>query len=104
MVRSKLHLSGRSRAMGDFGNITGMIDGMVEEEEQGADDKQKPWCNGEFEKKDYEAKDEKTEISKLDAKMEEETDIIAATEEEIKALTEGIAALDKTDIIAATEE
>merc|ERR1719335_1326432 len=57
-VRSKLRREARSKAAPDFGNITGMVDGMidVEEEEQEGDDKQKPWCNGEFEKEDREAK------------------------------------------------
>merc|ERR1719262_679122 len=76
MTRSKLRVKARSTA--DFGNITGMVDDMVviEEEEQDGDDKQQPWCNGEFEKEDG---------------------------EEIAALTESIAELDKT-VAKATEQ
>merc|ERR1719159_1198566 len=74
MTRSKLKLLARSKQAPDFGNITGMVDGMIvlEEEEQNGDDTQKPWCNGEF-------------------------------EEEIRALQEEIAGLDKT-VAQATEQ
>merc|ERR1719421_2669074 len=63
MARSKLRLAGRAGEAADFGNITGMVDNMVEieTEEQGADDHEKPWCNGEFEKEDRANKAEKTE-------------------------------------------
>merc|ERR1719238_964249 len=82
-----------------------MVDDMIvlEGEEQEDDNHQKPWCNGEFEKEDREEKAEKTEMSHLDAEMEEETDIIAQLDEEIKALTDGVQALDKT-VAQATEQ
>merc|ERR1719387_659470 len=104
MIRSSLRVQSRNKAP-SFGNITGLVDDMIvlEEEEQAGDDHEKPWCNGEFEKKDREEKGEKTEISALDAEMEEETDAISALEEEIKALTEGIADLDKK-VAEATEQ
>merc|ERR1719327_1310153 len=78
-----------------------MVDDMIvlEEEEQSGDDHQKPWCNGEFEKEDS----EKSEVSALEAEMEEETDAIAGLEEEIKALEDGIKGLDKT-VAQATEQ
>merc|ERR550514_2645136 len=78
-----------------------MVDDMIvlEGEEQEDDNHQKPWCNGEFEKE----KSEKTEMSHLEAEMEEESDIIAQLEEEIQALTAGIQALDKT-VAQATEQ
>merc|ERR550514_2632869 len=105
MIRSKLKLLARSKQAPDFGNITGMVDGMIvlEEEEQQGDDKQKPWCNGEFEQEDREEKSEKGEIASLDAEMLEEADAIAGLEEEIKALQEEIAGLDKT-VAQATEQ
>merc|ERR1719265_1400047 len=105
MMRSKLKLLARSQQAPDFVNVSGMVDDMivVEEEEQDGDDKQKPWCNGEFEKEDREEKSEKTEISSLDAEIQEETDAIAALEEEIKALTDEIAGLDKA-VAQATEQ
>merc|ERR1719235_1756819 len=98
MMRSKLRVLARSKAKADFGNITGMVDGMIvlEEEEQEGDDTQKPWCNGEFEKEDRAEKSEKSEIASLDAEMLEEADAIAGLEEEIKSLQESIAELDKT--------
>merc|ERR1719274_329518 len=82
-----------------------MVDDMIglEAEEQTKDDKQKPWCNGEFDKEDREEKAEKTEMASLEAEMEEESDAIAALEDEIKALTEGVAGLDKT-VALATEQ
>merc|ERR1719335_884803 len=76
---------------------------VIETEEQGSDDHQQPWCNGEFEEKDRETKAEKGEISHLDAEMEEESDAVATLEEEIKALSEGIAGLDKA-VAEATEQ
>merc|ERR1719453_299959 len=104
MARTKLRLLARSKSP-DFGNITGMVDGMIvlEEDEQAGDDKQKPWCNGEFEKEDREEKSEKTEIAHLDAEIAEETDAIAALEEEITGLTASVAGLDKA-VAQATEQ
>merc|ERR1719498_2015201 len=105
IMRSKLRLMARSKQAPDFGNITGMVDGMIvlEEEEQEGDDHQKPWCNGEFEKEDRAEKSEKSEIASLDAEMLEEADAIAGLEEEIKALQDEIAGLDKT-VAQATEQ
>merc|ERR1719274_273558 len=82
-----------------------MVDDMIglEAEEQTKDDKQKPWCNGEFDKEDREEKAEKTEMASLEAEMEEESDAIAALEDEIKALTASVAGLDKT-VALATEQ
>merc|ERR1719506_3256714 len=85
MVRSKLRHQVRSLGAPSFGNITGMVDNMIdlEGEEQENDNHQKPWCNGEFEKEAREETAEKTEIGSLEAEMEEEADMIAALEEEI---------------------
>merc|ERR1719231_2224784 len=76
---------------------------VLDEDEQAGDDKQKPWCNGEFEQEDREEKAEKGEIASLDAEMLEESDAIAGLEEEIKALQDEIAGLDKT-VAQATEQ
>merc|ERR1719482_2128463 len=105
MTRSKLRLLARSKQAPDFGNITGMVDDMInlESEEQHDDDHQKPWCNGEFEKEDREEKSEKTEISSLEAEMAQESDSIESLTEEIKALEAAIAGLDKT-VAQATEQ
>jgi len=103
-TRSRLRMAGRSGATGDFGNITGMVDDMIviEGEEQKTDDSDKPWCNGEFEKGDRETKEEKGEISHLEAEMEEEQEMLDALAEEVKGLTESIADLDKK-VAEATE-
>merc|ERR1719183_992935 len=104
MARSKLRLCAKMH--GDvFANITGMIDGMVtlELEEQAADDKQKPWCNGEFEKEDREENREKADVSSLGAEMEEESDAIDGLVEEIKLLQGDVEALDKS-VAQATEQ
>merc|ERR1719271_1958420 len=98
MARSKLNLQTRGQQQApSFGNITGMVDDMIdlEAEEQGDDDHQKPWCNGEFQKEDREEKAEKTEMASLGAEIEEETDAIAGIEEEIKALMKSVEDLDK---------
>merc|ERR1719262_793036 len=104
MARSKLKLLARSKSP-DFGNITGMVDGMIvlEGKEQEGDDKQKPWCNGEFEKEDREEKGEKADISSLEAEMEMEADAIDTLEEEIKTLQGEVEALDKS-VAQATEQ
>jgi len=100
MTRSKLRMHAPN-----FGNISGMIDDMVdlEVQEQNGDDKQKPWCNGEFEKEDREEKSEKSEIASLEAEMEEESDTIDGIDEEIKTLKDEIDALDKS-VAQATEQ
>merc|ERR1719487_2351147 len=58
----------------NFGEVIHMVDNMVtlEGKEQENDDTEKPWCNGEFDKKDREETSEKKEISKLEAEIEEE--------------------------------
>merc|ERR1719274_40951 len=105
MARSKLRLEARTGQAPSFGNISGMVDDMItlETEEQGDDDHQKPWCNGEFEKEDREEKAEKTEMASLEAEQEEEADAISGLEEEIKTLTDEVAALDKS-VAEATEQ
>jgi len=104
MTKSKLRMQGRN-GEGPMGNITGMVDNMItlEGEEQENDNTQKPWCNGEFEKESREESAEKTEMSSLEAEIEEETDMIEGLEEEIKSLTEQIAGLDKT-VVEATAQ
>merc|ERR1719274_529926 len=105
MARSKLRVQARSKSQEGFGNISGMVDDMItlETEEQGDDDHQKPWCNGEFEKEDREEKSEKTEMASLEAEIAEETDAIAALEEEIKAHMDAVQKLDK-QVALATEQ
>merc|ERR1719197_865825 len=82
-----------------------MIDEMVtlEGKEQDADDTQKPWCNGEFDKSAREEEAEKTEISGLEAEIQDETDHIAMINEEVAALKQEIMDLDKA-VSEATEQ
>merc|ERR1719399_1646121 len=82
-----------------------MVDDMVvlEGKEQADDDKQMPWCNGEFEKTDRETKGEKKEIEALDAEVTKDTDLIAATNDEIANLKTEIMELDKA-VAEATEQ
>merc|ERR1719163_202593 len=105
MVRSKLRHQVRSQGAPSFGNITGMVDNMIdlEGEEQENDNHQKPWCNGEFEKEAREETGEKTEMASLEAEMEEEQDAIDGLDEEIKTLTAEVEGLDKS-VAEATEQ
>merc|ERR1719163_1382135 len=97
--RVKQHNRGRNMASGGFDEVTKMVDDMVEIEgkEQEADNKKMPWCNGEFEKNDREEKGEKTEISKLEAEIEEDTDAIEALNTEVANAKVEIAEFDKND-------
>jgi len=105
MARSKLRLLARSKQEPSMGNITGMVDDMItlEGEEQENDNHQKPWCNGEFEKEAREEQHEKSEMSSLEAEMEEEQDALDGLDEEIKTLTGEVEALDKA-VAQATEQ
>merc|ERR1719399_2810830 len=82
-----------------------MVDDMVvlEGKEQADDDKQMPWCNGEFEKTDREEKGEKKEIEALDAEVTKDADEIAAVNDEIANLKTEIMELDKA-VSEATEQ
>merc|ERR1719337_97686 len=66
------------------------------------DEKQKAWCEGEFEKAADEEAAAKTKLGQTDAELAELTDKISELMEEISALTTGIAALDKS-VADATE-
>jgi len=109
-LRSKLsqqvrqHRRGRATG-GGFEEVQKMVDDMVtlEGKEQAADDKQMPWCNGEFEKSAREEKGEKDEISKLEAEIDQETDGIAALNDEIANQKLEIQELDKA-VVEATEQ
>merc|ERR1719399_51524 len=82
-----------------------MVDDMVvlEGKEQADDDKQMPWCNGEFEKTDREEKAEKKDIEALDAEITKDGDMIAALNDEIANLKTEIMELDKA-VSEATEQ
>merc|ERR1719313_2860306 len=103
--RVKQHNRGRNMLAGGFDEVTKMVDDMVEIEgkEQDADNKKMPWCNGEFDKNDREEKGEKTEISKLEAEIEEDTAAIEALNAEVANAKTEIAELDKA-VVEATEQ
>jgi len=103
--RVRQHARGTARDAGGFDEVTKMVDDMVvlEGKEQAEDDKQMPWCNGEFEKSDREEKAEKTEISKLTSEIDEESDAIQAINDEIATLKTEIAELDKA-VSEATDQ
>merc|ERR1719171_200557 len=103
--RVKQHNRGRNMLARGFDEVTKMVDDMVEIEgkEQDADNKKMPWCNGEFDKNDREEKGEKTEISKLEAEIEEDSDAIEALNTEVANAKTEIAELDKA-VVEATEQ
>merc|ERR1719281_1323171 len=98
---SKLKL----KSAGGFDEVKKMIDDMVVllGKQQVEDEKQKTYCEDEFEKAADEEAAAKTKLSETDAKLAELTDSIGTLMEEISALTASIAALDKS-VADATEQ
>jgi len=102
-LRSKIAAQQRAGTQ-QFDEIMKMIDDMVVllGKEQGEDEKQKTWCEGEFEKSADEEAAAKTKLSQIEAEIGELTDSIAELSEEINTLTSEIAELDKS-VADATE-
>merc|ERR1719265_2224832 len=98
---SKLKLN----SAGSFDDVTKMIDDMVVllGKQQKEDEKQKTYCEDEFEKAADEEAASKTKLAQTDAKLAELTDTIGTLMEEISALTASIEALDKS-VADATEQ
>merc|ERR1719463_798042 len=98
---SKLKL----KSAGGFDDVIKMIDDMVVllGKQQKDDEKQKAYCEDEFEKAEDEQAATKTKLAQTDAKLSELTDTIGTLMEEISALTASIAALDKS-VADATEQ
>ena len=65
LTRWVLFLEGCQSVQGGFESPRG----GPEEEEQSADDHQKPWCNGEFEKEAREEKSEKQDLNMVEAEQ-----------------------------------
>merc|ERR1719506_1351202 len=82
-----------------------MIDDMVVllGKQQADDEKQKAYCEDEFEKAGDEEAAAKTKLTETDAKLAELTDTIGTLMEEISGLEASIAALDKS-VADATEQ
>merc|ERR1719301_138960 len=95
----------RSGGAVDFSAITKMIDEMVKvlEAEEADDEKHKVWCVGELTSTADSTEKATAKSASLDAAISEATDEAATLAEDIKALTAGIAALDK-DVATATEQ
>merc|ERR1719359_2383859 len=83
--------------MMNFGEVIKMVDDMVAilGKDQADDEKQKAYCEGEFEKAADEEAAAKTKLAQTDATLAELTDSIGTLMEEISALEASIAALDK---------
>merc|ERR1719310_1086107 len=98
---SKLKL----KSSGGFDEVKKMIDDMVVllGKQQKEDEKQKAYCEDEFEKAADEEAAAKTKLAQTDATLAELTDKIGTLMEEISGLTASIAALDK-DVADATEQ
>merc|ERR1719183_2719981 len=90
---SKLKL----KSAGGFDEVTKMIDDMVVllGKQQKEDEKQKAYCEAEFETAADEEAASKTKLAQTDAKLAELTDSIGTLMEEIAGLETSIAALDE---------
>merc|ERR1719316_1461960 len=90
-------LNSKIKAKGGFDDVIKMVDDMVVllGKQQADDEKQKGWCEGEFEKAADEEAAAKTKLSQTDAALAELTDAIGTLMEEISTLQASIAALDK---------
>jgi len=95
----------KMKSLGGFDDVIKMIDDMVVllGKTQAEDEKQKTYCEDEFEKAGDEEAAAKTKLASTDAKLAELTDTIGTLMEEISALQASIAALDKS-VADATEQ
>merc|ERR1719359_1794629 len=100
-LNSKLKM----KSAGGFDDVIKMIDDMVVllGKQQVEDEKQKTYCEDEFEKAADEEAAAKTKLGQTDAKLAELTDTIGTLMEEISALQASVAALDKS-VADATEQ
>jgi len=102
-LKSKIRMSQRQQVQ-NFDEIIKMVDGMVVVlTKEGADDeKQKAWCEGEFEKSADEEAAAKTKLGQIAAEISELGDEISELTDAVATLTSEIAELDKT-VADATE-
>lgn len=94
-LNSKIRMNSKGHVQ-KFEEIKKMIDDMVVllGKQQEEDDTQKEWCRGEFDKAEDEEAAAKTEVSRLEATIEEATDEIASLTDELKVLAKQITDLD----------
>merc|ERR1719463_26713 len=95
----------KMKSASGFDDVVKMIDDMVVllGKQQKEDEKQKAYCEGEFEKAADEEAASKTKLAQTDAKLAELTDSIGTLMEEISGLEASISALDKS-VADATEQ
>jgi chromosome segregation ATPase len=95
----------KMKSTGGFDDVTKMIDDMIVllGKQQTEDEKQKAYCEGEFDKAADEEAAATTKLGQTDAKLSELTDLIGTLMEEISGLEASIAALDKS-VADATEQ
>ena len=81
-----------------FDKVIKMMDDMVVllKEEQKDDEKQKEWCETEFDTSEDKEGELKRKIAGLEASIAEMKEGIATLKDDIKALSDGIVALDKS--------
>merc|ERR1719247_944102 len=93
------------KSTGGFDDVIKMIDDMVVllGKQQKEDEKQKAYCEDEFEKAADEEAASKTKLAQTDATLAELTDKISTLMEEISGLETSIAALDE-EVAGATEQ
>lgn len=103
-MNSKLKLQNKGKVQ-KFEEIIKMVDEMVAVlgKEQANDEKQKSWCEDEFEKAATEEAASNSKLASLDASIEETTDEITSLGDEIVTLGEEIKALDKA-VAEATQQ
>jgi len=89
----------------NFSKVLGMIDEMVKTlgAEQQSDDDKKEYCAASFDSADDKKKGLERSVANLEKAIEKEAEGIAALAAEIKALEEGLVALDKS-VAEATEQ
>merc|ERR1719171_1335274 len=104
-LKSKMHMAANAEGAVDFSEIFKMIDEMIAilTKDNKDDAAQKDFCIAELTKTESEKAATDDKLSSLASQIEETTDGIAQTEETIKGLQEGVAALDK-DVAEATEQ
>jgi len=103
-MNSKLKLKNKGKAQ-KFDEIIKMVDEMISilGKEQANDEKQKSWCEDEFEKAASDEAATTNKIQSLEASIEETTDEIQSLGDEIATLGSEIKALDKA-VAEATEQ
>jgi len=104
-LNSKLKRHTRGRSKGNFDEISKMIEDMIGVlgKETVEDEKQKEWCQTEFDEADDEKKYHEDAVSGFDAKATDLADTIAGAKEEIATLGKEIQDIDKATVLATEQ-